>query len=86
MPLFAYSAVLRNEKKELTHYLHHCTAASYQEAKGIAHEYFENNYPKTTIVNLLIQEVIETVKNEQSTYCYENTKVRSEFTLPDKLS
>lgn len=87
MPLFAYSAVLRNKKGELKHSLSHCTAASQQEAKGIAHEHFEDNYPDTTIASLLIREISpeETAQTPQ-THCYENTRVKSEFALPDKLS
>lgn len=87
MPLFAYSAVIRNKKGELKHSLSHCTAASQQEAKGIAHEHFEDNYPDTTIASLLIREISleETVETPQ-THSYENTRVKSEFALPDKLS
>lgn len=87
MPIFAYSIVLRNKKGDLRHYIHHCSAANKQEAKGIAHEQFEEDNPDDTIASLLIREIPLTEQEEtQQTHSYENTRVKSEFALPDKLS
>lgn len=86
MPLYAYSVVLRNKEGELKHYIQQCRASSKQEAKGLAHEEFEENYPKSTIASLLIIEIAQEEEAKISTHSYTNTRVKSEFALPDKLS
>lgn len=90
MPTYAYAAVLRDKKGDLKQSLNHCYAASQQEARGIAHEHFEDAYPEAKIASLLIREIsleetqLETERLQP--HNYENTRVKSEFSLPDKLS
>lgn len=88
MPLYAFSVVLRDKKDNLKHLLSHCNAVNNQEARGIAHEYLENQYKDSTVSSLLIREIIEDQPSESSTplaHSYENTRIRSEFALPNKL-
>lgn len=86
MHTYAYAIVLRNKAGDLKHYIQQCRAANKQEAKGIAHEEFEDNNKGSTISSLLIIEISEETHEETRTHSYENTRVKSEFALPDKLA
>lgn len=56
--VYAYSIVFRKPDNDMRHLLGHCTASSQQEARGWAHERFEEEHPGCKLASLLIREIV----------------------------
>lgn len=80
---YAYSIVFRNPDKALRHLLGHCYATNSQEARGWAHEQFEEEYPDCKLASLLIREIAP--HSETRPHEYITPRIQPEFTLPNKL-
>lgn len=56
--VYAYSVVYKESDGKMKHSLNHCEAASKQEARGWAHEQFDEDHPGCKIASLLIREIV----------------------------
>lgn len=95
MQVYAYSMIIRKKDGKLSHQLSHCWAHSKQEARGLAQEQFDNDYPNCELASILIR-LIDTnledgddSRTEDAPQVPEHksaqTKIRPEFTLANKL-
>ena len=84
---YAYSMVHREKSGEMKHYISHCKAVSKAEAKGIALDEFDEEYPKCTQLSLLIREISPIGEQENAQvdknlqHSYNTTYITPEFTL-----
>lgn len=62
---FAYSFVYREKGGGLKHYMSHCTAISKAEAKGLALDEFENDYPNCENLNLIVREICKATEESK---------------------
>lgn len=74
--VYAYSIVFRKPDKGMRHLLGHCAASSQQEARGWAHERFEQEHPGCELSSLLIREIV--LGDDVAT---ESPRTTPEFTL-----
>lgn len=83
---YAFSIVYREPDDGMKHWLSHCYASSKQEARGMAHEEFEDTYPKCKLLSLLIREIVpDSDTPGTKTHEYNTPYIQPEFTLKDKF-
>ena len=82
---YAYSIVYKEPDGGMKHWLNHCYADNKQEARGIAHEQFEEDYPDCKQLSLLIREIVSDSDNTARTHEYNTPYIQPEFTLKNKL-
>lgn len=83
---YAYSIVYRETDNGMKHWLNHCWATSKQEARGQAHEQFEEDYPDCKLLSLLIREIVQDSDSPQPrTHEYTTPHIQPEFTLKPKF-
>lgn len=83
---YAYSIVYREPDGGMKHTLNHCWATSKQEARGWAHEQFDENYPDCKQLSLLIREIEpDSDSTVTKTHEYSTPHIQPEFTLKPKF-
>lgn len=83
---YAFSVVFRDSKDGMKHYINHCWATSKQEARGYAHEQFEELHPNCKLLSLLIREIVpDSDQTETTTHEYVTPRIRPEFTLKNNF-
>jgi hypothetical protein len=86
MQAYAYTVVFRDKDSKTHFYLDYCHAISLQEAKGIAHEHFEENHKDCKLAASILVKEIPAYKETNTVHGNSNARVKSEFSLPDKLA
>lgn len=76
--VYAYSIVYREKDNSMKHMISHCWATSQQEARGWAHEQFEEDYTECKILSLLIREI---AADSAANTDVEQPRITPEFTL-----
>lgn len=82
---YAYSVVYREKAGGMKHYISHCKAVSKAEAKGLAIDEFEDDYPDCERLSLLIREITmvddKPVEDKNLQHSYDTKYITPEFTL-----
>ena len=78
---YAFSIVYREADGGMKHWLDHCWANNSQEARGIAHEKFDDQYPDCKQLSLLIREIVpDSDSTVTKTHEYQTPFIQPEFT------
>lgn len=79
--VYAYSVVYKESDGKMKHSLNHCYADNKQEARGWAHEQFEEDYPDCRLMSLLIREIVPDSDVLPRSHEYNTGHIQPEFTL-----
>lgn len=92
MKIYAYTMVVRKSSGDLFHTLNHCHVSNETEARGHAHEHFDEHYKKdsATMASLLIRHIptsvpTTTASETDSEHAIDSTRVKSQFQLRNHL-